>query len=388
MRSRSIRDALVLASLLACAAPAAAQDVARYGPAQIAQTAPFYLYPDESKGPLEALKAGTRVTVLEIEGDWLLVEYRDPRYGVRQGYVRARFVKSESATPAASPSATGQTSRPAGAATPAKGAVPSQAPGRGRPGQPAATKKPAPSSGWSDRVLLAVGGVYQASGSSFSESHSFDQYVERATIDTSYPAKEAPGFHGAVLVRVWKNLAGGAAVTRTSHSTTGSISGTIPHPFHFTQMRPVAGSASLSHGETAVHAQVAWVVPVGKSLLLALSGGPSYFGVSQSLVESAPFTESYPYDSAALSTPVVTDVSKSAVGFNIGADFGWFFTRTIGVGAGVRYARARVEYPLHGATIGTDAGGAQAVVGLRVRVPPGQPKKAAPPKPSSPPRRD
>jgi len=391
MRSRSIFAAIVLASLLAGAAPAAGQDVARYGPAHIAQAAPFYLYPDESKKPLEALKPGTKVTVVEIEGDWLLVEYEDPSHGVRQGYVKSRMVKPGPAPASqASPSASGQAPKSAAPAA-TKGTAPSPTSATGRPGQATAAKKPAaPTRGnwWGDRALVAVGGAYQTRGSSFSESYSYDQYVERATIATSYPAEEAPGFHGSVLVRVWKGLAGGVALTRTSHSTTGSINGTIPHPFYFDRMRAVTASAPVSHGETAVHAQVAWVVPVGKSMLLSLSGGPSYFSVSQSLVESAPFTESYPYDSAALSTPVVTEPSKSAVGFNVGADFGWFFTRTIGVGAGVRYARARIEYPLHDATVGIDAGGAQAVVGLRVRVPPGAPKKAAPPKPSFPPKRD
>lgn len=370
-----------------------AQDVVRYGPAQIVQTAPFYLYADESRGPLEALKPGTIVTVLEIQGDWILVEYQDARHGVRQGYVKARFIRSQivggtpkpdaPATPPSKPGAATAvpTSPSASGATPAPespraGQVPagsSKPPARAVPPKPAK----APWKGWNDRAFVMANAAYQSGSSSFTESFTFQQYVERATIKTDYPAKDGPGFDLAAGVRVWKALALGAGVTRTDRKTTGSVSGTIPHPFHFDAMRPVSGTAAITRTETAIHALVAGVVPVGRRVLVTLSAGPSYFSVSQALVESAPFTESYPYDTAALSSPILTTVSKSVVGFNAGVDLGFFLTRTVGVGAGVRYARGSVDLPLHGATIGTDAGGLQAVVGLRLRVPPAAPKKPA-----------
>ncbi len=378
--------ALVLASLLAGLVPAAGQGVVRYGPAQIVETAPFYLYADESRGPLEALKPGTSVTVLEIKGDWVLVEYQDPRFGVRQGYVKARFVKSgtiDGPPPPASPAAKPAQSAPAPPpARPAQPPTATQPPPRGATAKPA---KPA-GKGWRDRALVAINGAYQSGASSFSESFTFQQYVERATIKTDYPAKDGPGFDAAAGLRVWKGLALGAGVTRTDRSTTASISGTIPHPFHFNTLRPVSGIAAISRTETAIHALAAWVLPAGQRFLVTVSGGPSYFTVRQSLVENAPFTEAYPYDSAELSSPFVTKASKSAVGFNAGIDLGFYFTPIVGVGAGVRYARGTVDLPLHGATISTDAGGVQALVGLRLRVPRRATRKPAAKAPAPPPR--
>ena len=372
MTHKDFRVAVLLAVLLLGAAGAAAQ-APQYGPGEIVQTAPLYLYADASKPPLEALAAGTRVTVLEIEGDWLLIEFQHPRWGVRQGYVKANFVRPLSP-------------RGAGAGQPAEGQAKPAQPGA-MPAPRAGTAKPAAPSGggWKDRGYVFVNGAYQAGGSSFSETFTFDKYLEQASIETDYPAKNAPGFDAAGAYRAWKSLAVGVAVSYIPTSTTGSVSGTIPHPFHYDTPRPVSGTAAIDRSETAVHVLAAWVVPVGRKIQLTLSGGPSIFMVSQSLVDSAPYDEAYPYDEATLRDPVVTDVSKTAVGFNAGLDVGYYFTPTVGVGGGVRFARATVDLPIHGSSVSTDAGGVQALVGLRFRVPPAKPKAVKPRYPAPPP---
>ena len=55
--------------------------------------APVFLLPDRTRVPLRVLEAGTGVRILEdIEG-WVRIEFRDPQFGTRVGYVEARFVR-------------------------------------------------------------------------------------------------------------------------------------------------------------------------------------------------------------------------------------------------------------------------------------------------------
>jgi len=55
--------------------------------------APIYLLPDRTRVPLRVLESGTSVRVLDqIEG-WYRVEFRDPQFGTRTGYVEIKFVR-------------------------------------------------------------------------------------------------------------------------------------------------------------------------------------------------------------------------------------------------------------------------------------------------------
>jgi hypothetical protein len=66
---------------------------------------------------------------------------------------------------------------------------------------------------------------------------------------------------------------------------------------------------------------------------------------------------------------VTTTADESKVGFNVGADVGYFFTRQVGVGGTVQWAGTTIEMPGSGGTGTFDvkAGGFQAGGGVRFR---------------------
>ena len=64
-----------------------------------------------------------------------------------------------------------------------------------------------------------------------------------------------------------------------------------------------------------------------------------------------------------------SSVTESTIGFNVGGDAGYYFTRAIGVGVVARYARGVVSVPIRGNTVTTQAGGFQVTAGLRLRLP-------------------
>ena len=77
-------------TLLLVAAGALAQPSAN----AIATTnAPVYVAPDVSRTPLRTAAQGTVFTVVADEGDWTKVQFKDPQWGLRVGYVETRLLK-------------------------------------------------------------------------------------------------------------------------------------------------------------------------------------------------------------------------------------------------------------------------------------------------------
>lgn len=289
-----------------------------------------------------------------------------PAYG---NGARPHFAKTDTeAAQAGQKPATPQTQKPA--APQAQKPVPPPPPGR-----------------WTDVATISVNGGYQAGGSAFSDSFTFDQYLEQASMTARYPKKDGSAYAGGATFRVWRNLGVGVSLSVMSRSTTGDLSGTVPHPFHYRSNRAVSTTMPIKHDEAGAHVSAAYVIPAGRRLLLTLSAGPSYFSVKQSLVDAVHVDEEYPYDAATLQSPIVLSATKSAWGFHAGADVGFFFTRSIGVGVAVRYAGASVSMPARGGNVSVKAGGAQVGAGLRIRIPKPAPKKKAPAKPAAPPRK-
>jgi opacity protein-like surface antigen len=55
--------------------------------------APVYLLPDATRTPLRVVEAGTAVNILEEVEGWYRIEFRDPQFGSRVGYVQSKFVR-------------------------------------------------------------------------------------------------------------------------------------------------------------------------------------------------------------------------------------------------------------------------------------------------------
>ena len=85
--------------------PKAAEPVAPPSPFQVPQrpsdrgdgvileSAPVFLLPDRTRTPLRTLEAGTTVRILEQAGDWIRIEFPDPSFGPRVGYIERKFVR-------------------------------------------------------------------------------------------------------------------------------------------------------------------------------------------------------------------------------------------------------------------------------------------------------
>lgn len=219
-----------------------------------------------------------------------------------------------------------------------------------------------------DRVLVSVNAGVQPTKNDFTQTLPFTINVESGTSTTSYKVPGAPLADVGVVVRLGSRfgagLSGGAAVLKGS----GDITARLPHPLYFDKHREVTGtSGNQDRTETSVHAQGAFWWPARDRLLIILSGGPSLFVVNQEFTTTVQYSEQYPFDTATFTGVELRKQSERRVGFNAGVDLTYRFSGHFGVGALVRFSRAKVEFNKgQDSKVSLNAGGVQAGAGLRI----------------------
>jgi hypothetical protein len=205
----------------------------------------------------------------------------------------------------------------------------------------------------------------QPSSRSLGRSESFPVYGENATLTTTQETGSGAIFDITAGYRLPPDMYGpnlGVAVGFSNFSNTSdsAVVATVPHPLFFDRPQTVNASVNdLQHSERGIHLQAVWFVPVTNEIDVALSAGPSFFRVSQDLVS----TVNIPAGTQN-ATPVVATEKKTAIGFNIGVDGSYLFTRNLGAGIFLRYAGAETDLP---SAPNLRAGGLQFGVGARVR---------------------
>lgn len=219
------------------------------------------------------------------------------------------------------------------------------------------------------RVAVSAGAAFQPATSTFTDATTFPYVSETARLDADYDVGDGIAFDIGGQVRVWRALAIGLAVTSLTRSATSEATGSFPHPFFFNTPRTGTWSAGdLDRRETAVHLSLGWEVLQRDRFTLNLLAGPSYFLFDQSVVEGVDLNEVYPYDTidARLETG---SVDGNALGFHAAVDGAWFFTRSVGVGAAVRFTNAtKSGFRIgDGTPFDLKLGGVQSGVGIRLR---------------------
>ena len=347
----SKRALLALSALLVLvAAPAVAQSVRVKSDGAVLQPAPAAI-----KVAYERLKPGTVLEVIETAGDW----YRVRVVGTaREGYVRRAEVE-----PVAAP---GSPPRPASGA---------QKP----PAQPAGSPRPSAKAGpsawqtWLGAGYIGVSGIYQGGSSAVTDSFSFPQYAEQAHVSANYPAYNGAGVDGGGWFRIWKGFGVGVAASWFAKTGPVDIDASIPHPLYLDRDRQITGSSSGRREEIAAHVQAGWAITAGRRLVVTVGGGPSWFSVKQDVVKGVTWSQTYPYDTATFAGADTARSNESALGYNVGLDVGYYFSRNFGIGGLVRFSRARVSLGSPSGASTIDAGGVQAGAGLRLRFPSGAP---------------
>lgn len=215
---------------------------------------------------------------------------------------------------------------------------------------------------WTDKGFVNVNVGVQGGSDTLNTTSQFDIYGEQGSVATTQEVGGGGLFDLSAGYKVWRNLAIGAAYSRSGSDSDAAVAASVPDPVFFDSARAVTGTASsLDHSEQAFHIQATWMMPVTDVIDVAFSFGPSFFNVSQDLPAGITVTEPAP----TLSEVTVVEESESAVGFHLGADASYFFTPRIGAGVMLRYAWGSVDFDSADDSVGV--GGLQFGVGVRVR---------------------
>jgi hypothetical protein len=359
--------------------------------ATVTTNGPIYLSAPPTAGvpPLRTAASGTLLKVLGEKDDWLQVEFNDPQYGPRLGWIQKKFVVVDD--PALRPmdlSVPKETVKPPAASAVAKPTTPSGAP----PSPERAIQAPAPTStapaisqsapsappksntsgAWIDVNFIAVNPAQKAQAYVRTEIiHS-----ETATGASAYP--ELPTAYGAGIdggYQFENGVGFGIHWMPAKYDYTVGLAIKIPHPNFFNAYATDADvtAGTLTRKDNAVDISITYVPRTPDKLRIRLFGGPTYFSVSQEMVSNIFFNQSFGIFNTS-NVVTITEYDQetaegSTWGFHGGVDVSYFFARHVGVGGVVRVNGGSVDIdePLSEEKATLKLGGVLLGVGIRFR---------------------
>ena len=218
------------------------------------------------------------------------------------------------------------------------------------------------------RLTIGVNGAYRAGTSDVSSTVVFTANAEAGSFTWKQPVKPGAVIDGSAHVRLWRKLGLGVGYSSFAANGSADVTARVPHPFFFNQARSIAGQTSLDHKETAVHIRAVLTSAPDRKLQVAAFVGPVFFSVTQGLVDSVAYADSYPYDTATFTSAATKRVSRSKTGVGGGVDLAYYFSKNFGVGAVASIAQATISAKAaDDSSVSIKVGGTTAGLGVRIR---------------------
>ena len=230
---------------------------------------------------------------------------------------------------------------------------------------PALASAQPPADAGKAHVGVAIGAL--VTKGTFGAPLTFPVYGEPALVDSEANWPRDWTVEVDAGLRLWRNLGVALTVSHGQREADSRVSGTIPHPFFFSQPRTLDDDGpTLARRETAVHIGVRWTRRLTRRLTIAAIAGPSVIAVGQDVVTGVVLSETYPYTTVRLSRATTARRDRSAVGGHVAGEGVVSLTPHLGVIGGVRYSRARVRVAsADGQTADIDLGGGVVRAGMR-----------------------
>lgn len=330
--------------------------------AVVNDAAPIYLKPDDRMDPLRTAAAGTVLLVRETQRAWVQVEFADPQFGRRIGWIQRSKVDMEAPH-----------TRPLDLSVAGLDPDPSFTPEAAN-AAPDSTRPDAPlqERGWLDVNLGAAWSGDQANGFTwlgvlYREPLALAAYYPEPPVGASFD------IGGGVMIN--RTLGVGASLMGTAHEEIVGLGATVPHPFFFdaTALASGATDEKLMRTEGSLNLQAMVVAYQSRRLRVRTFGGPSYFRYEADMVRDLSFSQTaFPFNRnqvVSISGYESASTEGTGWGWHVGGDVSVFFTRVFGLGGFARFSRGTVEIdePLSESRADVRVGGVQAGGGIRLR---------------------
>lgn len=225
---------------------------------------------------------------------------------------------------------------------------------------------------WTDRGYANLNLGFQGSPGDVVATKDFPIYQEQGRVTVNGQVDGGAFFDLSGGARVWRNVSVGLGYHRVASSADATIAGSVPHPVFFDRPREFTTEVrSLERSESAVHLSFGYMFVVNDKLDVLVTGGPSFFRVSQEVVSDVTIGEVGPPFTTVVSDQQIAKRKESPVGGHIGADVTYkLYERDrmkIGGGAFLRYAAASADLLVVDQNVKSDLGGFQFGFGLRTR---------------------
>lgn len=342
---------------------------------------PIYLLPDASREPLRMAKAGSILRLVGVSGDWMNVEFQDPSLGRRAGFILTRNVAVSEPVGAAGVDVSIPGLQPA-TSTPSRNVRPepqttterSRAPLPSQGGEPN-TKDGhrTPNRAWVNVDVAR----YVSRQKTLTVASATPLYRETLAAAAVYPElSKVNDIHLSAGFAAAGNLSLGVNFDGQNYASFVGLGISVPSPYFFSRSasdgRPTA--ITVARKDRAIDLSGVYRIPMSSpDISLRIFGGPTYFRITNEMIEKITYVQSassvLPINSVTIRSFTSNDVTGSSIGFNIGADVGYFFSRHVGLGAAVKQSRGNVTVtdPLSGDKTTLAAGHLQFGGGLRLR---------------------
>ena len=354
---------LVLCSLCVGSVGLAAQAATT---ASVTTQAPIYLRPG-AETPLRVASVGTLLKVLKEEGEWIEVEFNDPQFGRRVGWVQAKLVRI--ARPDLQPmdlSVTSPSPTPSRPAADPQDVAPPPAVG--------AAPAPRPMRGWLD---VNFGAASANEKSVTTEAVISDGAGEFETYRVGYSFPTGASFDVGGGVMVTRVVGFGVQFTGTAHQDDADLFIRIPHPRFFNAHATDDSFTenSLMRVEGGVNLSLVAAPVNDDRVAVRFYGGPTYFRLQADVVNDIRYFQEFGIFTSVNSVDIreydTEEVEQTSWGFHVGGDVSYFFNRRVGIGGFARYSRGTVTFRpdefLVSEDFDVEVGGFQGGGGLRIR---------------------
>ena len=222
-----------------------------------------------------------------------------------------------------------------------------------------------------ERIRISANAGQQTSTTTVLQEQAFDRYFEQGSFTFEHTVPKAPVYDVGAMVRLWRALHAGAAVSIFDKSGAGTVTARVPHPLQFNKPRTTTGEiAGALRREIGQHIMVGWSIPAASGLDFMIFGGPSIFAAEQSFVTGLNLTldqEVFPFNELAFPDAQTQRLRENVIGYNAGVDMTWRFADHLGVGLLIRYSSGSKAFtPAGSAPVDVTAGGLHAGGGLRL----------------------